>query len=143
MDLAPMSAPTITTGRVGSYADRRRAAAERLSAAANLTTQLEAALDAPEEQQRSAAPIDPDGVLRAAVRVLLPLAYRTAGFEVTVSLGPDHEWAARLSIGPSGPVAELVPGAGRAGNGARTATPSASPSAGPVVPAGACAAEIA
>src|SRR5450755_2801528 len=93
MDLAPLGASMIPAGRASSYADRRRAAAERLSAAADVSTRLEAALDRPVEPERTASPIDPDGVLRAAIRALLPLAYRIDGFEVTVSLGPGHEWA--------------------------------------------------
>ncbi|HEX2808367.1 MAG TPA: hypothetical protein VHN80_19560 [Kineosporiaceae bacterium] len=110
MDLAPLGASTIQASRASTYADRRRAAAERLSVAADLKTRLDAAMDLPVEQAQSTSPIDPNGVLRAAIRALLPLAYRTDGFDVTVSLGPDHEWAAQLSRGPQGLVAELVPG---------------------------------
>jgi hypothetical protein len=110
MDLASLSASTIHASRASTYADRRRAAAERLSVAADLKTRLEAAVDIPAEHTRSTSPIDPDGVLRAVIRALLPLAYRTDGFDVTVSLGPDHQWAAQLSKGPGGLVAELVPG---------------------------------
>ena len=110
MDLAPLGASTIHASRASTYADRRRAAAERLSVAADLKTRLDAAVDLPAEHAPAASPIDPDGVLRAAIRALLPLAYRTDGFDVTVSLGPDHEWAAHLSKGARGLIAELVPG---------------------------------
>lgn len=57
--------------------------------------------------------VDPDGTLRASIRALLPLAYRSPGFDVTVSLGPEHHWAARVRHTPDGVTADLVPGAGR------------------------------
>jgi hypothetical protein len=110
MDLAPLGDSMVRASRASTYADRRRAVAERLSIAADLKSRLDAAVDLPVEQSRSTSPIDPDGVLRAAIRALLPLAYRTDGFDVTVSLGPDHAWAAHLSKGPGGLVAELLPG---------------------------------
>jgi hypothetical protein len=143
MDLAPLSAPTIPMGRASGYADRRRAAAERLSAAADLSVRLDAALDPPPEQERSTSPIDPQGVLRSAIRALLPLAYRTEGFEVTVSLGPDHAWAARLSMEPTGLMAQLVPGLGRQDRNALPGMTSMSGASGPHVVVGTSEAEIA
>jgi hypothetical protein len=143
MDLAPLGASTVQASRASTYADRRRAAAERLSVAAELKTRLDAAVDLPVEQSRSTSPIDPDGVLRAAIRALLPLAYRTDGFEVTVSLGPDHEWAAQLSKGPGGLVAELVPGRKLSPvGGPSTAVPIGAPS-GPAAAVSASEAQIA
>src|SRR5450755_150777 len=61
MDLAPLGVSTVQASRESTYADRRRAAAERLSVAAELKTRLDAAVDLPVEQ--STSPIDPDGVL--------------------------------------------------------------------------------
>jgi hypothetical protein len=101
-------------GRASSYADRRRAAADRLSRSQDLASRLSAAVD-PAFDQASDSPIDPDGVLRASVRALVPLAYRNPAFDVTVSLGPDQVWAVRVRHGQEGLVAELVPGQRSAG----------------------------
>ena len=111
--LAPLATPTIAAGTGSSYADRRRAAAERLLLAESLSTRLEAAV-CTDPAARDGAPIDADGTLRACVRALVPLAHRTPSFEALVSLGPDHEWAARVAHGPNGPSVELVRGPGRA-----------------------------
>jgi hypothetical protein len=102
----------IHAGRASSYADRRRAAADRLLLAENLSTRLDAAVH-PDPATADGAPIDPDGVLRASVRALVPLARRNPAVEVMVSVGPEHTWAARLSHGPDGPVVDLVRGPGR------------------------------
>ena len=52
--------------------------------------------------------LDPDGVLRACVRTLVGLAYRTPGFDVSVSSGPDHSWALRLHRAGGGLRAQLL-----------------------------------
>jgi len=111
--LAPAGTSTINAGRGSGYADRRRAAADRLLLAESLSTRLEAAV-CTDPAARDGAPIDADGTLRACVRALVPLAHRTPSFEALVSLGPDHEWAARVAHGPNGPSVELVRGPGRA-----------------------------
>jgi sugar phosphate isomerase/epimerase len=100
-----------------TYADRRRAAAERLSRTADITQRLDAAVavspgGSPSGSPDDPVPIDPDGTLRACVRVLLPFAYRSCGFDVTVSLGPGHEWAARIHHGPDGVTVGLERGSG-------------------------------
>jgi hypothetical protein len=99
MGLSSAASSTIIAGRATSYADRRRAAAERLSKVADIARGLD----------------DVDGTLRASVRALVPLASRTDGFDVTVSLGPDHRWAARIRRDGDGVTAELVAGAGATG----------------------------
>ena len=108
LDLVPLGVPA-GAGRRDTYADRRRAAAERMSVAADLDSRLAAAVDCPGDGAPSRSRIDPDGVLRAAIRALLPLAYKTEGFDVTVSLGPDHAWSARLIMTSSGLQAHLLP----------------------------------
>ena len=110
--LAPVGPSTIAAGQAGSYADRRRAAADRLLLAESISTRLDAAVRTDATTPDGLAP-DPDGTLRACVRALVPLAHRDPGFEATVSLGPDHRWAARLTHGPGGPSVELVRGPGR------------------------------
>lgn len=119
--LSSSAGSTIIAGRGTSYADRRRAAAERLSKTANITQRLEAAVAVPATEAADvvidAEPIDPDGTLRASIRALIPIAHRIEGFDVTVSLGPAHRWAVSIRRGPDGVIADLVPGAG-AGAGA-------------------------
>ena len=115
--LAALGASTIHTGRASTYADRRRAAAERLSLAADLSVRLDAVVGSPAKAratkqataEQAGEAIDPDGVLRAAIRALLPLAHRTDRFDLAVSLGPDHRWAARLTGDDSGLQVDLVP----------------------------------
>jgi hypothetical protein len=111
--LSSASSSTIIAGRATSYADRRRAAAERLSKTADITRRIEAVVSVPAPDVVSEAPIDPDGTLRASIRALLPVAHRSEGFDVTVSLGPDHWWAARIRKDGDGVSAEIVPGTGR------------------------------
>ena len=124
--LAPAGTSTINAGRGSGYADRRRAAADRLLLAESLATRLEAAVR-PDPAVGDAASIDPDGVLRACVRALVPLAHRDASFDALVSLGPDHAWAARLTHGADGALAvELVRGAGRQAGPEHPPTPSES-----------------
>lgn len=113
LGLAPAAPSTIHAGRASSYADRRRAAADRLELAESLTTRLDAAVHRPGSPDSPDSPVDPHGVLRACVRALVPLAQREEGFEAVVSLGPDHVWAARLGHGLDGLVVDLVPGPGR------------------------------
>jgi hypothetical protein len=118
IELSSAAGSTINVGPRTTYADRRRAAAERLSKTADIAQQLDAAVKVtpegvPSEAVGEPGPVDPDGTLRASIRALLPLAYRSSGFDVTVSLGPEHHWAARLRHDPDGVTAELVPGAGR------------------------------
>lgn len=110
--LSSASSSTIIAGRATSYADRRRAAAARLSQTADLARRLEAAVTAPEPDVVATAEIDPDGTLRACLRALMPLAHRTEGFDVTVSLGTAHRWAAHIHRDLDGVSAELVPGPG-------------------------------
>ncbi|MDQ1289959.1 MAG: hypothetical protein QG622_3525 [Actinomycetota bacterium] len=110
--LSTAAGSTIIPGR-GTYADRRRAVAERLSRTADIAQRLDAAVNVPFEgpSPRTADdphPVDPDGVLRASVRALLPLACRRPGFDVVISLGPDHRWAARIEHGADGVTAGLV-----------------------------------
>ena len=117
--LSAAAGSTIIAGRATSYADRRRAAAERLSKTADITQRLDAAVTVPAATSAAAdvasgtRPIDPDGTLRASIRALIPVAHRTEGFDVTVSLGPSHQWAARIRRGPDGVTADLVPGPAR------------------------------
>jgi hypothetical protein len=113
LGLSSPSSNTIIAGRATSYADRRRAAADRLSKTADLTRRIEAAVTVPAPDVATGVPIDPDGTLQASIRALIPLAYRTEGFDVTVSLGPDHRWAARVRRDEDGVSAELIPGDGR------------------------------
>lgn len=116
--LSSASSSTIIAGRATSYADRRRAAAERLSKTADITRRIEAVVSVPAQDAPDVvadAPIDPDGTLRASIRALIPIAHRTEGFDVTVSLGPAHLWAARVRRDGDGVNAELVPGSGRRG----------------------------
>lgn len=111
------AARSIVLGGRTSYADRRRAAAERLSTTAEITQRLDTVIEVTGAEAESAGPsvpIDPDGTLRAAVRALLPLAYRTDDFDVAVSLGPGHRWAARIRRSGSGICTELIPGPGSA-----------------------------
>jgi hypothetical protein len=110
--LAPASTSAIHAGRASTYADRRRAAADRLMLAESLSTRLDAAVTS-DPKAGDGLPIDPDGALRACVRALVPQAHRDPTFDAMVSLGPDHEWAARLSHGDDGLLLELVPGPGR------------------------------
>jgi hypothetical protein len=124
--LVALGASTIHAGRASTYADRRRAAAERLSLAADLSVRLEAVAGAPAQARTAQArtaqasagasspepagtAIDPDGVLQAAIRALLPLAHRSQRLDLAVSLGPDHRWAARLTRGDNGLQVDLVP----------------------------------
>jgi hypothetical protein len=107
--LSSASSSTIIAGRATSYADRRRAAAERLSRDADLTHRIEAAVAVPAPDVVTTAPIDPDGVLRSAVRALVPIAHRTEGFDVRVSLGPEHRWAVHVRREGDGVSADLVP----------------------------------
>jgi hypothetical protein len=111
--LASSGPSTIHAGRASTYADRRRAAAERLSLAEDLNSRIDAAVHAPAEIAPDGVPIDPSGVLRAAIRALVPLTHRTPDLDVLVSLGPDHRWAAHLRHGPDGVSVELVAGSGR------------------------------
>lgn len=113
LGLSTAGTSTIIAGRATSYADRRRAAAERLSRAAQISQRLDAVVGGPSTNVAAVVPIDPDGTLRAAIRALIPLAHRVDDFDVTISLGPSHHWAARIRRGPDGVAAELVPGAGR------------------------------
>jgi len=122
--LAPAGTTTMQAGRTSTYADRRRAAADRLQLAEKLTTRLEAAVHRPEEAAPDGTPIDPDGVLRASVRALVPLAHRYGEVDLLVSVGPDHAWAAHLTHGADGPAVELVPGPGRPESPSSPATPS-------------------
>lgn len=115
--LVPVGTSNVHAGRASTYADRRRAAADRLLLAETLTTRLDAAV-CPDLAATDGSPIDPDGALRACVRALVPLAHRCtdpgeAGAELMVSVGPDHAWAARLRHGPDGLAVDLVPGPGR------------------------------
>lgn len=55
------------------------------------------------------AGLDADGVVRACVRSLLGLAYRTPGFDVQIGLTGDPGWAVRLWHSPDGLRAQLVP----------------------------------
>jgi hypothetical protein len=77
-----------------------------------IAERLDAAVEGPSVTSATCAPIDPEGTLRASIRALIPLAYRVENFDVTVSLGPGHEWAARIRRSPDGVSAELVPGPG-------------------------------
>ena len=150
--LAPVGTSNVHAGRASTYADRRRAAADRLQLAETLTTRLDAAVPA-DLAATDGSPIDPDGVLRACIRALIPLAQRGTGTapgglapaapdparpaagrpdptrpaatgpELMVSIGPDHAWAARLSQGPDGLSVDLVPGPGRPGVPDRPPTP--------------------
>jgi hypothetical protein len=120
LGLSSTAPSTIIAGRATSYADRRRAAAERLSKTEQITQHLDAAVEEPAETSTTSVPVDPDGTLRASIRALIPLAYRMENFDVTVSLGPGHEWAARIRRGSDGVSAEFVPVSGACG---RTAAP--------------------
>lgn len=102
-----MSVSTIHAGRPNTYADRRRAVAERLARTAGVAEQLETTLSVPDDEVATSS-ADPDGVLRSAVRALLAVAYRTPGFDVTVALGPANQWAAHIVHGPEGVTAELI-----------------------------------
>lgn len=51
---------------------------------------------------------DPDGVVRACVRSLVGLAYRTPGFDVQVSAGAGQGWSVRLHHGADGLHVQLV-----------------------------------
>ena len=94
--------------RARSYADRREAAADRLSMADELLSGLEAQV---EQVTATGIAVDPDGVLVGAVSALIPLALRTDGYDVVVSLGPDHAWGARLRRTGDRLHAELLTGA--------------------------------
>lgn len=118
LGLSSAAPSTIIAGRATSYADRRRAAAERLSTMAQIAERLDAAVEGPSATSAASAPIDPEGTLRSSIRALIPLAYRSENFDVTVSLGPGHEWAARIRRGPDGVSVELVPGPGAEGRDA-------------------------
>jgi hypothetical protein len=109
--LASSGVSTINAGRASTYADRRRAAAERLRLAENLSTRLEAVVR-PDPAAGDGASLDPDGVLRACVRALVPTVTRHAGLDVMVSIGPDHAWAARVRQGEDGVAVDLVHGPG-------------------------------
>jgi hypothetical protein len=108
LGLSSVAPSTIIAGRATSYADRRRAAAERLSKTDQISQRLDAVVEGPTGVGGPTAPIDPDGTLRSAIRALLPLAYRVDDFDVTVSLGPDHRWAARIRRTSDGVSAELL-----------------------------------
>jgi hypothetical protein len=107
---------TIHAGRPSTYADRRRAAAERLLLAEALDDRIAAAVHTPPDAGQVQPPIDPDGVLRAGIRALAALAHRVPDLDVMVSIGPDHRWAAHLRSGPDGLAVDLVPGPGRPEN---------------------------
>jgi len=64
-----------------------------------------------------AAGLDPDGVLRACVRTLVGLAYRTPGFDVSVSSGADATWSLRLHHAGDGLRAQLLRAAAGATQG--------------------------
>lgn len=51
---------------------------------------------------------DPEGVVRACVRSLVGLAYRTPGFDVQVSGGPETGWAVRLHHAADGLHVQLL-----------------------------------
>jgi len=61
--------------------------------------------------------LDPDGVLRACVRTLVGLAYRTPGFDVSVSSGADATWSLRLHHAGDGLRAQLLRAAAGASEG--------------------------
>ena len=112
LGLSSAAPSTIIAGRATSYADRRQAAAERLSRTAQISQRLDAVVEAPSGTAAPSAPddpVDPEGTLRSAIRALIPLAYRSKDFDVTVCLGPDHRWGVRVRRGPDGVSAELVP----------------------------------
>ena len=71
----------------------------------------------PQEGIQEDPDLDPDGVLRACVRTLVGLAYRTPGFDVSVSSGPDHTWALRLHHAGDGLRAQLLRAAAGTGEG--------------------------
>jgi hypothetical protein len=80
-----------------------------------------AGVPAPDEAAPGTEPpsdgLDPDGVLRACVRTLVGLAYRTPGFDVSVSSGPDHSWALRLHHSGDGLRAQLLRAVAGTGEG--------------------------
>lgn len=84
--------------------ERRALVAESLSTVTRLMAQLEAAL----ERESGAAPIDRQGALREAVRAVLPIAVRTAGFDVTLATGHDPKHAVRVRHGVEGVTVALL-----------------------------------
>ena len=105
-ELAPAAIARPRNGGPMSHFQRRQAVAERLSMSGALDEWLEVALNGPPGQS---GPADPDGSLRASVRALIGLGWRTPGYDVQISLGTDHEWAIRLHDTGDGLAIELVP----------------------------------
>lgn len=86
-----------------AHADRREAAARRLSASEALLARLDDALD-PDDERREP--------LLTAVRALLGVAGRLPDVDLMVSVGPDHRDAVRLHQHGGDLRAELVRAAG-------------------------------
>ncbi|HEY6794992.1 MAG TPA: hypothetical protein VI248_09960 [Kineosporiaceae bacterium] len=68
--LAAVGTSPLDAGRASACPDRRRAAADRLRLAENLTTRLDAAVHGPEQGAADGTPIDPDGAPRTGAEGL-------------------------------------------------------------------------
>ncbi len=90
---------TATIGGRTTHQKRRESTAERLSVISGVLEQLDADLAD-----------DPHGVLRSAVRTLVPLAVQVPEFDVTISSGSHPGVAVRLYRDETGLRAELVEG---------------------------------
>jgi hypothetical protein len=88
---------TAIIGARTTHQKRRESTAERLSVISGVLEQLDADLTT-----------DPGGVLRAAVRTLVPLAVQVEDFDLTVSSGSHPDVAVRLYRNETGLRAELV-----------------------------------
>jgi hypothetical protein len=105
---------TATIGARTTHQKRRESTAERLSVMSGVLEQLDADLAT-----------DPGGVLRSAVRTLVPLAVQMPEFDLTISSGSQPDVAVRLYRDESGLRAELVE--------TRPPSPAPQPTVSPVV----------
>ncbi len=90
---------TATIGARTTHQKRRETTAERLSVISGVLEQLDADLAT-----------DPGGVLRSAVRTLVPLAVQVPEFDLTISSGSQPDVAVRLFRDETGLRAEIVQG---------------------------------
>lgn len=88
---------TATFGARTTHQTRRESTAERLSVISGVLEQLDVDLAD-----------DPGGVLRSAVRTLVPLAVQLPEFDLTISSGSQPDVAVRLYRDDTGLRAELV-----------------------------------
>ena len=76
--------------------NRHTALQERIDRAKEMVRRAEAACQALVFGESTLGELDVDGTIRRSVRALLPLAAKTPGFDVTISLGVGHSWGVRL-----------------------------------------------